>query len=267
VSMRSQWCRAAASGLVLTSMASGDVVFRFAFDQPEYTVIRSETVSVPLYLEEAVTGTDTSLLLSENGLFSAAVRLSRISSTGNTPSSIVGAAAVQPNTVEFFDSGDPIFGPEITADAGGAQARLLEFARDAGVTGTTVQPGRRRVLLGRFIITAGARANQSSTFRAGDSDAGSSDTVTWTNQIVLDGADLGIAAADVVVTSIRGSCGIADFNNDGDVGTDLDIEAFFSCLAGDCCLDCESADFDGDGDTGTDLDIETFVRVLGGGTC
>jgi len=63
------------------------------------------------------------------------------------------------------------------------------------------------------------------------------------------------------------TCGSADFNNDGDVGTDLDIEAFFLCLGGDCCASGGSADFDGDGDTGTDLDIEAFFRVLGGGAC
>jgi len=60
----------------------------------------------------------------------------------------------------------------------------------------------------------------------------------------------------------------ADFNNDGDTGTDLDIEAFFACLAGNCCPTCPtSADFDLDGDTGTDLDIESFFRVLAGGNC
>jgi len=62
-------------------------------------------------------------------------------------------------------------------------------------------------------------------------------------------------------------CGSADFDGDGDTGTDLDIEAFFACLGGDCCATCGSADFDGDGDTGTDLDIEAFFRVLGGGEC
>jgi len=59
----------------------------------------------------------------------------------------------------------------------------------------------------------------------------------------------------------------ADFDNDGDTGTDIDIEAFFACLGGSCCITCGSADFDGDGDVGTDLDIETFFRVLGGGSC
>jgi len=30
----------------------------------------------------------------------------------------------------------------------------------------------------------------------------------------------------------------ADFNNDGDAGTDADIEAFFACLSGACCAAC-----------------------------
>lgn len=60
----------------------------------------------------------------------------------------------------------------------------------------------------------------------------------------------------------------ADFNADGDVGTDRDIEAFFACLAGDCCAACpRSADFNGDGDVGSDQDIEAFFRVLAGGAC
>jgi opacity protein-like surface antigen len=68
------------------------------------------------------------------------------------------------------------------------------------------------------------------------------------------------------VESGGGSC-TADFNHDGDVGTDDDIEAFFACLAGSCCAACGSADFNGDGDTGTDADIESFFRVLAGGPC
>jgi hypothetical protein len=65
------------------------------------------------------------------------------------------------------------------------------------------------------------------------------------------------------------TCGTADFNCDGDVGTDSDIESFFACLAGNCpappCT--SSADFNGDGDVGTDADIESFFRVLAGGPC
>ncbi len=64
-------------------------------------------------------------------------------------------------------------------------------------------------------------------------------------------------------------CGSADFNCDGDIGTDSDIAAFFACLSGSCpASPCtSSADFNGDGDTGTDADIESFFRVLSGGSC
>jgi len=74
----------------------------------------------------------------------------------------------------------------------------------------------------------------------------------------------GIAQYYTVIVS---TCGSPDFDGDGDSGTDLDIEAFFACLGGDCCATCGSADFDADGDSGTDLDIEAFFRVLGGGNC
>jgi hypothetical protein len=65
------------------------------------------------------------------------------------------------------------------------------------------------------------------------------------------------------------TCGSADFDCNGDVGTDADITAFFSCLAGNCpAAPCHStADFNGDGDVGTDTDIEAFFRVLAGGNC
>jgi hypothetical protein len=62
-------------------------------------------------------------------------------------------------------------------------------------------------------------------------------------------------------------CGTGDFNNDGDANTDADIEAFFACIAGNCCATCQSADFNGDGDSATDADIEAFFRVLAGGSC
>jgi probable HAF family extracellular repeat protein len=62
-------------------------------------------------------------------------------------------------------------------------------------------------------------------------------------------------------------CGSADFDRDGTTGTDADIEAFFACLAGNCCASCGTADFNGDSDVGTDADIESFFRVLAGGSC
>jgi hypothetical protein len=77
----------------------------------------------------------------------------------------------------------------------------------------------------------------------------------------------GVSANYVARWTCAPTCGSADFNGDGDVGTDSDIAAFFSCLAGNCCATCGSADFNADGDIGTDADIESFFRVLGGGNC
>jgi trimeric autotransporter adhesin len=92
-------------------------------------------------------------------------------------------------------------------------------------------------------------------------DAGSY-TVVFTNTC-------GAAESNPAPLTVIPVCGTSDFNGDGDFGTDQDIEAFFACLAGNCCATCwpGGADFNGDGDTGTDQDIEAFFRVLAGQTC
>jgi hypothetical protein len=76
------------------------------------------------------------------------------------------------------------------------------------------------------------------------------------------------AITSTTLTTTR-ACSTADYNNDGDTGTDQDIEAFFACLGGNCCPTCWSggSDFNGDGDSGTDQDIEAFFRVLAGHAC
>jgi hypothetical protein len=90
------------------------------------------------------------------------------------------------------------------------------------------------------------------------------DSVTPRNP---DGTPVYAPAWGYMIRQALGEVCAADFNHDGDVGTDADIEAFFACLAGTCCANCGSADFNGDGDTGTDADIESFFRVLAGGSC
>jgi hypothetical protein len=79
----------------------------------------------------------------------------------------------------------------------------------------------------------------------------------------------GTTASPAAVLTVGQACGTADFDGDGDTGTDADIETFFACLAGNCCPTCFAlgADFNADGDTGTDADIESFFRVLAGGGC
>jgi hypothetical protein len=96
----------------------------------------------------------------------------------------------------------------------------------------------------------------------------------WSGQgsgvVALRGSSGGWSAMQGVAVGVevRGeTCGSADFNGDGDFGTDQDIEAFFACLAGSCCAACGTSDFNRDGDFGTDQDIEAFFRVLSGAGC
>jgi hypothetical protein len=70
-----------------------------------------------------------------------------------------------------------------------------------------------------------------------------------------------------VITGGSDPCWTSDFNGDEHFGTDQDIEAFFACLAGNCCPTCGTADFNSDGDFGTDQDIEAFFRILSGAPC
>jgi uncharacterized membrane protein len=69
------------------------------------------------------------------------------------------------------------------------------------------------------------------------------------------------------IVRLRPSCLNADYDHDGDSGTDADIEAFFRCLAGNCGVGCYSTDLDFDGDAATDADIEAFFRMLAGNDC
>jgi probable HAF family extracellular repeat protein len=100
--------------------------------------------------------------------------------------------------------------------------------------------------------------------------------LTWANAVSADGLTIvghglhGGGNAEAWVADLHQPptrCGSADFNHDGDTATDQDIEAFFACIAGNCCPQCDSADFNGDGDVATDADIESFFRVLAGGPC
>jgi hypothetical protein len=92
------------------------------------------------------------------------------------------------------------------------------------------------------------------------------------NTTLYVGGDFQVAGGEAAYgiaqyTGCLSHCGSADFNGDGDVGTDQDLDAFFACLSGLCCPTCGSADFNGDGDIGTDQDIDAFFRVLAGGSC
>ncbi len=131
---------------------------------------------------------------------------------------------------------------------------------------------------GATLVCATPTSGTYAPFEALSAFNGQSAMGTWTLTITdganIDGGTLDswtVTTFNSVTPSICSlpACGTADFDGDGDTGTDADIESFFACLSGNCCATCFSggADFDLDGDTGTDADIEAFFRVLAGGNC
>ena len=135
-----------------------------------------------------------------------------------------------------------------------------------------------------FTVAASGTGTLTYQWRRGTADLSDGPTaggsiISGTSSPTLTISGVGASDAGAYSALVTNSCGnaasagailsinSADFNNDGDVGTDADIEAFFACLAGSCCATCGSADFNADGDVGTDADIEAFFRVLGGGAC
>jgi hypothetical protein len=139
------------------------------------------------------------------------------------------------NNASFTDAGEEFIVTPYPAPSGGAP---IVTATITAPPGTALGPKRMRIRQG------------------------------WSTDPLPCGSSLYGNVEDYTVNVVQ-PCGSADFNCDGDVGTDSDIESFFACLAGSCppppCA--STADFNGDGDIGTDADIEAFFRVLGGGTC
>ena len=151
--------------------------------------------------------------------------------------------------------------PEIGVQPGAqtvAVGQPVTFSVDA-TDGDTFQWRRNTVNLTAGGSLAGSNGPTLTISAAQSGDAGSYDVIV--------GNSCGSVTSDPAMLTVGPSCGSADFNGDGDLGTDTDIEAFFACLSGACCATCGSADFNGDGDLGTDSDIEAFFRVLGGGSC
>src|SRR5262245_3575176 len=123
------------------------------------------------------------------------------------------------------------------------------------------RPARAQFSITRFVVAGGGGTSAASPFTLSDTiGQAAAGSVMTAGAFALAGGFWGGAPSGP-------HCGSADFDCDGDIGTDADIEAFFACLSGRCPPPpCTSgADFDGDGDLGTDADIEAFFRVLGSG--
>ncbi len=227
--------------VVAAGHASASVTYRFITSQASYAAAPGGMVTISVLLEETVTGTSTSVLSAQNGLFSAGVRVTRIGSLPSDPARFVGPAAVASNTNQFWDTSNAVFAPVVTIATG--EAKLLEFARAAGVSGSPTGPGVRAISLGNFNLTAGTIIGQATTFQISDY-AATSDTVTWnTPPWVLDAAPYGIAGLTVTVTVVNPGCYA---NCDGSTTSPIlninDFQCFLSRFgAGDVYANCDGS--------------------------
>jgi hypothetical protein len=141
-------------------------------------------------------------------------------------------------------------GASFSVTASGATPRTYQWRRNGTPLSDGAQPG------GSVLSGAATPAVSISGVSAQD--------VGVYSVVVSD--DCGDAASRGATLGVVPRCS-PDFDADGDMATDADIQAFFACLAGSCCPACGSADFDGGGDAGTDADIESFFRAIAGNGC
>jgi hypothetical protein len=165
---------AAAGSIMLCDSVRADLSLSFSVDQLNYDASPGQSVSVPIYLQEAVTAPDVSLLEAESGLFSAGVLVQRTGSSLGQPAVITGASA----NGDF----DDFFGPVITLASDQASISIYE-TRDLGQSlgvltdETPSGSGMRRILLGAIDVTAGPTVGEVTRFLVGDDI--SDDWLTW----------------------------------------------------------------------------------------
>jgi hypothetical protein len=178
--MRSQWvvCAAVAASVLLCNPVRGDLSYYVGVDQSNYAVPPSQSVDVPVYLHEAVTAPDVSLLVTEGGLFSAGVSVSQASTTTGDPASVTGVWA---NTTDFDFTTTSL-----------SPSSIYGFS-SLGVFGDETSPGVRRILLGVFTLTTGATVGEVTTFDVTTRGGTLEDMYTMT----------GLAAFDSLVNSTQ----------------------------------------------------------------
>lgn len=164
----------AAVGL-LASVATpvqADVEYRYAFAESSLQLLPGEVRSVDIFLEEAVSPPDTSILADEDGLASAQVTITRLSSLASSPARITDLTA---NTAEFND----ISGPDISfTDASGSILEYVDILETSGPDGSPPSAGVRRIPLGSVELTAGLIIGETTSFEAAD-DPSFDDTITF----------------------------------------------------------------------------------------
>lgn len=162
-----------AAVLLVPLAAQAEVKFSFVTDQSVYSAGPSQRVPVQIFLQETISGGDTSLLGAESGLFSAGLKLTMLSPLPIQPARVLGIGDIKADAA--FTGGSIKSVSLLTlllADG------ILD---EPGPEGDVLPSGVRRVPLGIFIFTTAPIYGQSTQMRVGDYDdfGKSSDTLTW----------------------------------------------------------------------------------------
>lgn len=179
--------------LFAAGAAQASLEYHYTFDQSNYAANPSVTVDVQVFLEEVVTGGDTSRLATD-GLIGAGVRVRfDVPTVPSDPARVLNTADILPNIAQFDDS----FGP-IKVLAPGSYAEFTETVdlMSPPVLATMVAPGTFRIVLGSFRFTTASSIGQVTNIQALDIP-GTSDTITGAG-FVLDPL-IGTASATISV--------------------------------------------------------------------
>jgi hypothetical protein len=142
----------------LASTARADITYQYVTDTTAYAVNPGATVNVNVYLQETVTGTSSSLIAAETGLFSAGFYLTQ---SGQVPTNPTIITAMTPNTQgqPAGFSGGVANAPKFTGSQGALTEGLPVTYTGPGPSGSTqggsVANGITRVFLGTVTLTAG----------------------------------------------------------------------------------------------------------------
>ncbi|MDQ3438725.1 MAG: hypothetical protein M3478_00060 [Planctomycetota bacterium] len=163
------------TSLIAPAMAPAAVIYTYRTDQSGYSAGPGGTVTVNLFLRETVDGGSTSLLATQNGLFSAGVAAARTASPSD-PAFLTGAT----RNPAFNDVGSSQMSvaPTLT--------RFTEAVVSGGVPSTDFGGGVREVSLGSVTVQLGIVPLQTTTFTVRDYDnyGTSEDTLTGTGTVI-----------------------------------------------------------------------------------